>query len=94
MYGQTRRVHPLIKGEDVATVVLSTRDGTTIVCNMAYAGNHLEHDRFPETFVFVEGDKGSAEFGPDCWIRTTTVDGICAVVTSPPATTGPTPITP
>ena len=75
LYCQTRRVHAHIKGEDVATVVLTMRDGMTVTCNMAYAGNHLEHDRFPETLVFVEGDAGSVELGPDHWVRTTTAEG-------------------
>jgi predicted dehydrogenase len=75
LYCQTRRVHREIKGEDVATVLLAMRDGTTVTCNMAYAGNHLEHDRFPETYLFVEGDSGTVELGPDFWVRTTTADG-------------------
>jgi predicted dehydrogenase len=50
-------------------------EGTAVVCNMAYAGNALEHDRFPETYVFVEGESGSAELGPDYWVRVTTGDG-------------------
>ena len=85
LYCQTRRVHADIKGEDVATVMMRMGDGgTTVVCNMAYAGNHLERDRFPETFVFVEGDKGSVELGPDYWIRVTTASGTEAVREAPP----------
>ena len=70
LYCQTRRVHPDIKGEDVATVMMRMGDaGTSVTCNMAYAGNHLERDHFPQTFVFIEGDRGSIELGPDYWIR-------------------------
>jgi predicted dehydrogenase len=75
LYCQTRRVHRNIKGEDVATVLMTMRDGTIVTCNMAYAGSALEHDRFPETYIFVEGDAGSVELGPDYWIRVTTADG-------------------
>jgi predicted dehydrogenase len=75
LYCQTRRVHRNIKGEDVATVLMTMRDGMIVTCNMAYAGNALEHDRFPETYIFVEGDAGSVELGPDYWIRVTTADG-------------------
>jgi predicted dehydrogenase len=75
LYCQTRRVHRSIKGEDVATVMMTMGNGITVTCNMAYAGNPLEHDRFPETYVFVEGDAGSVELGPDSWIRTTTAEG-------------------
>ena len=51
---------------------------------MAYAENFLEHDRFPETFVFVEGDKGSAELGPDYRVRVTTAEGTHARRHPPP----------
>ncbi|MCA1686455.1 MAG: Gfo/Idh/MocA family oxidoreductase [Planctomycetia bacterium] len=71
----THRVHRDIKGEDVATVLLGMAGGVAVVCNMAYAGNALEHDRFPETYIFVEGESGSAELGPDYWVRVTTGDG-------------------
>jgi D-apiose dehydrogenase len=83
LYCQTRRVHPDIRGEDVATVIMRMGDAT-VTCNMAYAENHLEHDRFPETFIFVEGTRGSVELGPDCWIRTTTAAGTHAKRHPPP----------
>ena len=83
LYCQTRRVHADIKGEDVATVMMRMGKAT-VTCNMAYAENHLEHDRFPETYVFVEGTKGSAELGPDYWIRTTTSAGTHAKRYPPP----------
>lgn len=75
LYCQTRRVHPDIRGEDAATVMLDMRGGATVVCEMAYAENPLERDRFPETFLFVEGDKGSVELAPDYWVRVTTAAG-------------------
>jgi len=75
LYCQTDRIHKDIKGEDVATIMLRMGRQTTVVCNMAYAENFLEHDRFPETYLFVEGDKGSIEVGPDHWIRVTTESG-------------------
>lgn len=74
VYCQTHRVHSDIQGEDVATVMLRTREATVLV-EMAYAGNYLERDRFPETAIFVEGDRGSAELALDHWIRVTTKDG-------------------
>jgi predicted dehydrogenase len=84
LYCQTCRVHADIKGEDVATVVMRMGGRATVVCNMAYAGNHLERDRFPETFVFVEGAAGSAEVAPDHWLRVTTVAGTHARRYPPP----------
>jgi predicted dehydrogenase len=80
----THRVHRDTKGEDVATVLLAMKGGAAVVCNMAYAGNALEHDRFPETYIFVEAESGSAELGPDYWLRVTTGDGTFARRYPPP----------
>ena len=71
---RTHRVHPDIKGEDVATVLLQMRSGAAVTCNLSYA-SRVEHDRFPEAFVFIEGTEGSAELGPDFWLRVTTRAG-------------------
>ncbi len=96
LYCQTRRVHRDIKGEDVATVMMrmgaaagrgagsSMKDGATVTCTMAYAENHLERDHFPETFIFVEGEKGSAELAPGCWVRETTSAGTHSRRVPPP----------
>ncbi len=84
LYCRTQRIHPDIAGEDVATVALAMEGGADVVCNMAYAGNALERDHFPQTFVFVEGERGSAELGPDYWIRQTTRDGTQASRHPPP----------
>ena len=75
LYCTTRRVHPDIQGEDVATVVLLTERDVTVVVEMAYAENFLERERFPETFLFIEGSKGSIELAPDHWLRVTTSEG-------------------
>ena len=76
VYCQSHRVHPDIKGEDVATVMLLANGGrTTVTCEMGYAESCYEQDVFPQTLVFVEGDKGTAEVGADYWIRVTTSDG-------------------
>jgi D-apiose dehydrogenase len=80
---QTRRIHEEIKGEDVATVMMKMADGATVVCEMSYA-SRLEHERFPETYVVVEGERGSIVLGPDYWIRVTTAEGTCSRRCSPP----------
>lgn len=84
LYCQTRRIHPDIRGEDVATVMMKMGSGTTVLCQMAYAGNYLEHDRFPETYLFIEGSNGSLELGPDYWVRVTTDTGTHARRYPPP----------
>jgi D-apiose dehydrogenase len=69
LYCHTSRIHPEIRGEDVATVMMKMR-GAAVVCDMSYA-SRVEHDRFPETFVLVEAERGSVELAPDFWLRTT-----------------------
>jgi predicted dehydrogenase len=48
--------------------------GIPVVCNLSFA-TKLENERFPETFAFIEGDRGSIELGPDCMLRVTTGEG-------------------
>ena len=74
LYCQTHRIHAEIKGEDVATVMMKMDGGMTVTCEMSYA-SRTEHERFPETYLYVEGEKGSLELGPDYWIRVTTEAG-------------------
>jgi predicted dehydrogenase len=83
LHCQTQRVHRDIKGEDVATVLMKMRSGATVICNMSYA-SRVEQDRFPETFIFIEGEHGSIELAPDYWLRITTRDGTHARRCPPP----------
>jgi predicted dehydrogenase len=75
VYCRVRRVHKDIRGEDVSTTVLQMQSGVTVLVQLAYAGNHLERECFPQTLVFVEGSKGSAEIGPDYVLKVTTSGG-------------------
>jgi len=84
LYCQVHQVHGDIKGEDIATVMMHMGGKTTVISELGYAGNYLERERFPETFIFVEGDKGSAELCPDYWIRVTTKNGTHAKRYPPP----------
>lgn len=84
LYCQTRQVHKEIKGEDVATVVLSMGGNVTVTVNMAYAGNFLEREAFPQTFFFIEGEQGSLELSRDYWLHTTTRDGTLLEQAPPP----------
>ncbi len=83
LYCHTRRVNPEIKGEDVATVMLKMTSGATVVCEMSYA-TRSEFERFPQTFAFIEGDKGSVALTQDYWIRVTTEEGAFATRHAPP----------
>ena len=60
---QTHRVHPDIRGEDVATVMLSANRGSaTVSCELGYAENYLERECFPQTLMLVEGEKRLLRF--------------------------------
>jgi predicted dehydrogenase len=78
LYCQVHRVHPDCKGEDVATVMMRMSGQTTVTCEMGYPENHVEHEYFPETMIFVEGDKGTAEVARGYWLRVTTESGTLA----------------
>jgi predicted dehydrogenase len=67
---QIHQVTSGIAGEDVATVLLAMENGMSVCCNLSFA-SRLESERFPETFIVVEGEKGSVELAPDYWVRTT-----------------------
>ena len=83
LYAQTYRVHADIQGEDVATVMMNMGDNITVVCEMSYASKR-EHDRFPETYIQVEGSRGFLELAPDFWIRETTDAGTLSKRVAPP----------
>lgn len=82
IYCRTSRINSGIKGEDVATVMLQHGNATS-VCEMGYASS-LERERHPQTFVLIEGDKGSLELAPDYWVRCTTPEGTLARRYPPP----------
>jgi D-apiose dehydrogenase len=84
LYCQTNRVHRDIAGEDVATVIMGMQSGATVVVNLSYA-SRVEHDRFPETFIHIEGEQGSSELAPDHWLRVTTKEGTDARRYAPPS---------
>jgi len=74
VYCLLERIHPDIRGEDVATILLRMRDGTSVACNLSFA-SRSEIERFPETYFFVEAEHGSVTLGPDFWIRVITENG-------------------
>lgn len=83
LYCQTHRITPDIKGEDVATVMMKMNSEMTVTCSMSYA-SRVEHDRFPETYIFVECEDGTVELAPDFWVRSTTKDGTLSRRCPPP----------
>jgi D-apiose dehydrogenase len=88
LYCQTHHVHRDLKGEpvngeDVATVMMETDQGLTVTCEMSYA-SRTEIERFPETYIYVEGSAGFLELGPDFWIRETSAEGTFSRRMPPP----------
>lgn len=83
LYCRTQRVNPGIRGEDVANVLLEMHSGLQCFTEMSYA-SILEEERFPQTYVLVEGEAGSLKLGPDYEIRTTTREGTTAKLAVPP----------
>lgn len=83
LYCHTYRAHPDIRGEDVATVMLKMRSGATVICDMSYA-SRTERERFPQTFVEIEGSDGFLELSQDYWIRETTAMGTLSKRHEPP----------
>lgn len=76
IYCQTSRVHRDIKGEDVATVLMEMGEENIIVlCELSYA-SRTEIERFPQTYIYIEGDRGRLELGPDYVIRQKTAEGV------------------
>ncbi|MBL9140210.1 MAG: Gfo/Idh/MocA family oxidoreductase [Verrucomicrobiales bacterium] len=75
LYCQTRRMHPDIRGEDVATVVMRMAEDVTVTVNMSYA-SRWEFDRFPETFIAVEGRDAGVGLTADGRLRIFSPAGI------------------
>jgi predicted dehydrogenase len=80
-----RTLLPAVKGENVATLLLSMGEArTSVILEMAYAKTALEREIFPQTQAFVEGPLGSLELGADYWLRVTTNKGTLSRRHAPP----------
>jgi hypothetical protein len=55
----------------------------SVICEISYA-SRTEIERFPETYIYVEGSRGFLELGPDFWIRETTENGTISTRHKPP----------
>ena len=74
LFCEINRSRSDIQGEDVASVLYRTVDDVSVLCSMSYA-SRMEHDRFPETLILVEGEAGTVELSHDYWISVTTREG-------------------
>ena len=78
----TASVNPRIKGEDVANVLLGMENGISCFAEMSYA-SILEYESFPQTFILIEGEKGSVHLTKDCEIHVTTKAGTRVIYAKP-----------
>jgi predicted dehydrogenase len=83
LVAHTHRVRSDIRGEDAATVLLGMASGASVLVTMSYA-SRLEEERFPQTFITVEGEDASVELTTDYWLKVTTRAGTEARRVPPP----------
>jgi predicted dehydrogenase len=82
LYCQTQSINPGIKGEDVANTLLTHHNGVQTFVEMSFATIH-ESDGFPQTYAFIEGEKGSIALSKDFSI-TVTKPGSVQRLSAPP----------
>ncbi len=70
----TQKINPIIKGEDVANVLMDMRSGAHCYVEMSYA-SILEKESFPETLILLEGSEGSIKLEHDFSLHITTRKG-------------------
>jgi predicted dehydrogenase len=75
LYCTIRRVQPDLKGEDMATVVITTLDNVTVVCEMALARIPSFDDYFPQILITAECERGTIELCRNYWVRVTNAAG-------------------
>ena len=79
---RTRRVNPMIHGEDVATMLLDHEGGVHSIVDCSYA-TRTERDPFPETLIEIDGTEGSLRLGQDYRLVLTRPDGTTEEDASP-----------
>ena len=82
LYSLQFQIRDDIAGEDAASVMLKIGD-MMCTCDISYS-TKTEWKLFPQTFVYVEGKKGTIELGPDYFIRVTTDAGTYLRSYAPP----------
>jgi predicted dehydrogenase len=80
----TARVNPAIRGEDVATVMLSHESGVSSIVDCSYA-TRLPHELFPQTLIEVDGAQGTLRLLADYRLQIHTAAGTQTRHVTPPA---------
>ena len=85
VYCQTQKINQSIKGEDVANIVMTAKNGLVCFTEISYA-SHLERESFPQTLLLIEGDAGSVRLDLDHHIVVTSKNkGVSTLKADPPA---------
>ncbi len=82
LYCQAAGINPGIKGEDVANVFLTMQSGLHCYVEMSYA-SIVENQAFPQTFILIEGEKGTLQLTNNYEIRITTAKGTTSETAMP-----------
>lgn len=80
---RTKRVNTLIKGEDVATILLDHGAGISSIVDCSYA-SLLAQELFPQTLIDIDGSKGSLRLAANYALSVTTQNGTRQIDVSPP----------
>jgi D-apiose dehydrogenase len=68
IFTSAHRINSMIKGEDSATILMHMKNGTCIV-DASYE-TKSDHNTYPQTFVIIEGTKGSVSLSADYNLQT------------------------
>ncbi|PSJ63241.1 Gfo/Idh/MocA family protein [Kumtagia ephedrae] len=80
---RTNRVNPRVRGEDVATVLLSHENGATSIVDCSYS-SRLEQELFPQALVEIDGSDGSIRLSANYRLAVTGKFGTEVRDVSPP----------
>lgn len=75
VYVRGHSVRPGIRGEDAVSGLFEMRNGMTIYVNLSYA-SRVPGERFPETFITVEGQDASVALQAGYEVKVTTRQGV------------------
>lgn len=78
-----KRVNPIIKGEDVATMLLDHGNGIASVVDCSYA-TQLEQELFPQTLLEIDASKGTLRLGANYQLTVTADGKTTSIDVSPP----------
>lgn len=82
MTARTARINPAIAGEDVATMLLDHDNGITSIVDVSYA-TKLPEEPFPETFIEIDGSKGTLRLAKDYRLTVHSANGTKESVVAP-----------